>query len=249
MSRPRILLVPTLTELEWTIRPLLEEWAEVASFDGPGVGDAPPSDGTRSEGTARRGVALVDELGWDRYVVVGDELGSLAALLVAQARPGAVRGIALGHPLVSVDTSGERRPFNVAVVEAHYQLAEASHRAFVRDQFRAWMGLRGEPTHDADALAEAFLLRVPHEVATSFYSDVLENGRRYEIAVRSALDELMDKPMLLVHHEGCIMFTPEGFEDAVAALPDAATAATFNKPSVDPAFDGILRGFVEQLPG
>ena len=37
MDRPRVLLVPTLTEVEWKIRPLIEEWAEVASFDAPGV--------------------------------------------------------------------------------------------------------------------------------------------------------------------------------------------------------------------
>ena len=41
MDRPRVLLVPTLTEVEWKIRPLIEEWAEVASFDAPGVGDEP----------------------------------------------------------------------------------------------------------------------------------------------------------------------------------------------------------------
>ena len=28
MDRPRVLLVPTLTEIEWKIRPLIEEWAE-----------------------------------------------------------------------------------------------------------------------------------------------------------------------------------------------------------------------------
>ncbi|MGZ8667343.1 MAG: hypothetical protein ACXWZM_09570 [Solirubrobacterales bacterium] len=33
MSRPRVLLMPSLTEVEWRTRPLIEEWAEVASFD------------------------------------------------------------------------------------------------------------------------------------------------------------------------------------------------------------------------
>ena len=36
--RPRILLVPHFSELDWRIKPLLEEWAHVASFDAPGVG-------------------------------------------------------------------------------------------------------------------------------------------------------------------------------------------------------------------
>jgi hypothetical protein len=32
-------LVPEFTELTWTIRPLLEEWADVLSYDPPGVGN------------------------------------------------------------------------------------------------------------------------------------------------------------------------------------------------------------------
>ena len=40
MTRPRLLLVPLLTELEWDpIRAQLEEWADVASYDLPGVGE------------------------------------------------------------------------------------------------------------------------------------------------------------------------------------------------------------------
>src|SRR5215208_5051276 len=39
--RPCLLLVPAFTELQWTIKPLLEEWAEVASYDPPGVGSEP----------------------------------------------------------------------------------------------------------------------------------------------------------------------------------------------------------------
>ena len=52
----RILLVPSLTELEWPIRPLIEEWAEVASFDAPGVGDEPPAEGHMLHASARRGL-------------------------------------------------------------------------------------------------------------------------------------------------------------------------------------------------
>jgi hypothetical protein len=33
MDALRLLLVPSFTELEWGIRPQLEEWAEIASFD------------------------------------------------------------------------------------------------------------------------------------------------------------------------------------------------------------------------
>ena len=38
MSAHRLLLVPSFTELEWGIRDSLEVWAEIATFDTPGVG-------------------------------------------------------------------------------------------------------------------------------------------------------------------------------------------------------------------
>ena len=42
MSRPRLLLMPTVTEVEWMQdQATVAEWAEVASFDAPGVGDEP----------------------------------------------------------------------------------------------------------------------------------------------------------------------------------------------------------------
>jgi pimeloyl-ACP methyl ester carboxylesterase len=251
MSRPRILLVPALTELEWTIRPLLEEWADVASYDAPGVGAEPPAEGSPFRARARRGLAELDRRGWDRVVVVGDELGSLGALLLARDRPEAVRALALGHPIVSFDLTSERRSLSGAVVDAHFQLAEASHRAFVLEQFRTWVGIRRRPAPDAEAdrLAERFLARVPHAVATSFYGDVRENAETYAAELQTARKDLPRLPTLLVRHEGCLMFTPEGFEEAAAAMPDAETAATYSKPSVDPAFDDALREFVGRLPG
>src|SRR5437899_4376557 len=57
MARPRILLVPNLTELEWLIKPQLEEWAEVASFDAPGVGAEPRPDTLNREAIIRRALA------------------------------------------------------------------------------------------------------------------------------------------------------------------------------------------------
>ena len=101
MGRPRLLLVPSLTELEWTIKPLLEEWAEVASYDAPGVGSEPSAEGLRLEATAGRGLEELDHRGWDRCVVVGDEFGSLVAVLLARAREDAVIGLALGHATAS----------------------------------------------------------------------------------------------------------------------------------------------------
>jgi hypothetical protein len=53
--------------------------------------------------------------------------------------------------------------------------------------------------------------------------------------------------MLLVEHKDCLMWTREGFEDTIAALPDAVRTSVERKPSADPAFAAILRDFVEGL--
>lgn len=248
-DRPRILLIPNLTELEWVVRPQLEEWADVASYDGPGVGDEPPLRGLRPHETAERGLAELDRLGWDRCVVVADELGALAGLLAARRRPDAVQALVLGHPVVRVAFGGERSSFNEGVARAHVQLADASFRPFLREQLRAWMGLHGQPVEAADALAESYLARVPADVVRASHAQLLEHAQRYEADVRDALAALQHVPKLLFEHEGCLLFTHEGFEDAAAAMPDAETAATPQKPSVDPAFSEIVREFVARTAG
>jgi hypothetical protein len=63
VTRPRLLLIPGISELEWVIRPKLEEWAEVAAFDAPGVGDEPPADTYDSSALAERSAAKIDRLG------------------------------------------------------------------------------------------------------------------------------------------------------------------------------------------
>jgi len=248
VKRPRILLVPSLSELEWTIRPLLEEWAEVASYDGPGVGDEPPIEALRPVATARRGLEELDRRGWERCVVVGDELGGGAAILLSQARPAAVQGLALGHAALSLSRRGERPALNPAVVDAHVQLAEVDFRAFVRHDFRAWQGQRERPPEapDEDALAEAYLGRVSHQTAVAFHRELVEHEEALERRLGSALRSL-EVPLLLVQHEGCLVYTAEGYEDAVAAFPDAARAATSAKPAIDPAFAEVLRSFCEQI--
>ena len=250
MARPRILLVPTLTELEWTIKPLLEEWADVASYDAPGMGDEPPPDGLLTPAAARRGLAELDRRGWDRCVVAGDEFGSLAAVLLARARPDAVEALVIGHATISYSRSGDRPAVNPAVTDGLAQLAEADFRSFVRQEFRAWHGERSAMA-DApgpDRLAEGYLERVSHEQANAFFRELVDHEEDIAPLIRGAI-EGVEMPLLLVRHEGCLMFTEEGYEDAVAALPDAARASTRDKPTVDPAFSEILREFcLTQLP-
>src|SRR5258705_9786461 len=91
MSRPRILLCPQFTEIEWAIAPQLSEWAEVASFDAPGMGDEPfPGDDPSQldrELVVRRALQEVETRDWDSYFVVGDAWGTATAVRVSLARP------------------------------------------------------------------------------------------------------------------------------------------------------------------
>src|SRR5215208_7161312 len=123
--RPCLLLVPAFTELQWTIKPLLEEWAEVASYDPPGVGSEPlPKEAGLGPGmpepdrraafdewrraATRRGLEELDRHGWERFFVVVDGEGSATGVRVAGERPEAVEGIAIGHAALSRSSEGER---------------------------------------------------------------------------------------------------------------------------------------------
>jgi pimeloyl-ACP methyl ester carboxylesterase len=134
--RPRLLLVPALTELQWTIKPLLEEWADVVSYDPPGVGSEPAPDPVElsawRQAAARRGLEEVDRLGWTRFVVAVDAEGIPAAIRVAQARRTSVQGIAIGHAALSRSTEGERPAINKEVWSAMRAVLRTDRRAFIR---------------------------------------------------------------------------------------------------------------------
>src|SRR2546430_17280274 len=88
MDRPRLLLVPEFTELEWTaIRPQMESWAEVASFDLPGVGDEPRPEILDRSVIVNRGLEELDRRGWDRFFVAVDGWGAPSAIELALERP------------------------------------------------------------------------------------------------------------------------------------------------------------------
>src|SRR5881396_3675781 len=107
MTRTRLLLVPEFTELAWAIKPLLEEWADVLSYDPPGVGDEPlPTDiadigELTRQVVVERGLEKLDEAGWRRFLLVADGWGIANAVGIATRRPQAVAGIALGHATLS----------------------------------------------------------------------------------------------------------------------------------------------------
>ncbi|MDQ3728501.1 MAG: alpha/beta hydrolase [Actinomycetota bacterium] len=249
--KPRLLLVPSFTELEWGIRPLLDRWAETASFDPPGVGGDPfqledaaaPADdggalGRWRSASADRGLERIQECGWTRFVVVGDSHGLPTVLRVARRRPEAVTGLALGHASLSNSAAGERPPTRAGVWDALIELARQGNEALVRHGI-AQMTRGGV----SDELAGQMIERFPDmDVVTR----VLEAIRREPEPIGDELASL-DVPLLLAKHEGCLARTDEGFEDIVAAFPEAKVAICPETCTASPVFASALERFCSEL--
>jgi pimeloyl-ACP methyl ester carboxylesterase len=238
VSRPRLLLCPQFTEVEWAIAPQLSEWAEVAMFDPPGVGDEPlPADtelGVDRELVVQRGLQEVETHGWDSYFVVGDAWGTATALRLAAASPGPVLGIALGHASADYGTEGERPAVNGEMVAAMSQLMRSDYDSFVRyglTQFTQG----GFDEERAGRMVERF---PPMEAASKLWEMLVARPE----PIGDLLEQL-DKPMLLAKHEGCLVFTPEGYDDLVSRLPNAETVTVQKATSASDEFGAALREF------
>lgn len=233
MTRPRLLLVPHITELEWVIRPQLEEWAEVAAFDMPGVGAEPAALPLYRQALVDRALAELDRRGWGSYVVVCDGSSLPVGVRVAHARRDAVEAMALGHARLSNRMDGERPPVNKEVTEAFGQLAETNFPDFIR------YGIT-QVTHGSIGveLAARMLERVPIDVGRAIFELNLRDPEPFENLIRE-----VDAPLLFAKHEGCLGSTDEGFEDAVAAFPNARTVKVPEAPSVSSEFADVLREF------
>lgn len=237
MERPRLLLVPNLTELEWLNRPQLEEWAEVASYDAPGVGAEPPADDFGSKAIALRGLEELERRGWERCFVVADEFGVAAALHLAAGAPEVLQGLALGHARLSNRTDGPRAPLNREVHSACSSLIAKDTRSFIRQLFRMTGGERMEGGY-GEGMVEEYSRRVPVELMLPFWDSRPSEGTDFSPQLRE-----LDTPLLLAQHDGCVLMTEEGFQDAVAALPHARAVTVDDKPSTSPEFARILRSF------
>jgi pimeloyl-ACP methyl ester carboxylesterase len=237
VSRPRLLLVPTVSELEWRIQPELSEWADIAVFDAPGVGGE-PAEGFTVDAIVERGVAELDRRGWERCVLVSDEFGSVIAARIAAGRPDGVEALALGHAVLSLRSTGERAPINGEVHEAFLRLARTDYGSYVRA-----LSQITQDAYDEDWV-ERYRERVPKEAALAL--EDIHSDADEETTVEELIRPL-DVPMLFVGHRGCLLFTSEGFEDAAAAFPAAKIAWTDAKPSADPRFSELLREFCAEL--
>jgi hypothetical protein len=138
----------------------------------------------------------------------------------------------LTHASLTHSIEGERPSVSPEVYAGITQLIRQDAHAFIRHGITQVTGGSVD-----EELAERMLERLPTD-------NLLENWELLTAPVEYAERLLgLDCPMLLVKHEGCLMSTDEGFEDAVAALPDAETAAVPDAPPVSADFAEALRAF------
>jgi pimeloyl-ACP methyl ester carboxylesterase len=226
------------TEVEWTIAPQLAEWAEVATFDAPGVGDEPlPGGGEVTdfdrEMVVQRGLQEVEKRGWDSYFVVGDAWGTATAVRIATARPDEVLGVALGHATVGYEQDGVRPAVSKEVTAAMTQLLRSDYDSFVR----YGMTQITQGGFDEETSKRIVARFPPMEMAAKIW----EMNERPE-PIGELLGQL-DVPMLLSKHEGCLLFTDQGYEDAIRAFPEAHRTSVSQASSASDEFAAALRDF------
>ena len=237
MTRPRLLLLPGYCELEWAIRPQLEEWAEVAAFDAPGVGDEAVPDAYTTSAVAERAAAEIDRLGWQSCVVAADEFTIAAALKFGSRHRDAVQGLALGHACLSFSPDAEPPALNLEMRSAFTQVAKLDDRTFMRHLTQITQGFYG------DELADRMLERIPSGVAQAYVRDnMADSGDWIEGVLRD-----LGKPLLLAEHDPCLLFTKEGYEAAISAFPDSMRVTCREKPTVSPSFAEALRAFSREV--
>jgi pimeloyl-ACP methyl ester carboxylesterase len=249
--KPRLLLVPSFTELEWGIRPALEEWADVASFDAPGVGgseipfevELEPVRGSDllsrwRDAAAKVGIGVVERLGWERFVVVTDSWGAPTAVRISRARRDALLGLALGHASLSHSTEGERAPERPGVMAAMIQLARQGSEPFVRSGIAQLT--RGGIDEET---AQKMVARFPD---MGLVTAMLEALATEPEPIGEDLAAI-DLPLLLAKHDGCLGSTDEGFEDIVAAFPQAEAVICPEMCASSPVFGAALRDFCRSL--
>jgi pimeloyl-ACP methyl ester carboxylesterase len=238
VTRPRLLLVPEFTELEWAIKPRLEEWAEVESFDPPGVGGEPAAGRLTRQAVVERGLASIDRRGWDSCFVAGDSWGIASAVLLAVTRPDAVQGLALGHAKLSYRRHGEAAPINAEVHAALTELVDKDHEQFLRHGITQATG----GSIDEDQAAR-MIARFPRDTIRAGWDAVT----RDDVDIGELLAKV-ECPLLFAKHEGCLGSTDEGFEAAVAAFPRATTISVREAPLTSEAFAEALRAFCSGQP-
>jgi pimeloyl-ACP methyl ester carboxylesterase len=194
------------------------EWAQVESFDVP--------ERHAVEGALER----LDALGWSDCLVVADSQAQWLAVELATRHAQRVRGIALSHAVARYRVSGPRAGLHAEVLAAVSRLLETDYMAFWRAVTQLTQG--GMP----DAWVERWAAAIPHERTKAFFQELTDS----EPPLAERLQDFPG-PVLLGQHADCVMWTQEGFEDAVAALPEAKVVRCREIPAFDPAFGEALR--------
>jgi pimeloyl-ACP methyl ester carboxylesterase len=224
----RILWVPSLAAVERNaFAEAVRDWAAVESFDLPREAS--------TEAAVATAVARVDQLGWERYAIASESWGQTVAAELAAADADRVEAVALGHAAARFLVEGERAAVNPAVFEAMRQLLNTDYMAFARAVTQVSGGAI------TDEAMEAFVAAVPQSDARARLTRLVDGA-----PIMAARLHDVDVPILLGEHRGCFLWTHEGFEDAVAAVPHAQPFTCDVPPTLDPRFHDALRALIER---
>ena len=154
------------------LAPLLVDRAEVIVPDLRGFGASdkhpePPADAYSAVAQARSVVGLIGELGLERPVIAGYDIGSRIAQAIARDTPEVVRALVVSPPLpgagervLTAETGREvwyQAFHQLSLVEEILDGDPAAVRAYLAHFWRHWSGPAFEPTEDRlDHLAEVY---------------------------------------------------------------------------------------------
>ncbi len=153
-SGPLVICVPGMGDLRssyrHTVPTLVAAGYRVATFDLRGHGDSATTFQTYDdEAAAGDLLAIIDELGGSRAIVLGNSMGAAAAVIAAADRPAAIAGLVLIGPFV-------RNPPQNALQRA--MMAVALRGFWGRSVWRSYYGSlmpAGDPVDAADHRAQA----------------------------------------------------------------------------------------------
>jgi hypothetical protein len=220
--KARVLYVPLFLEVESErFAEVVDDWAEVASFDVP------------VEGAVEAAHARLDALAWDECVLVADGYAQRLGVQIVLSRPDRFRAVAVGHAARRFRTEPPRPALHPEVIAAATQLLETDYMAFWRAVTQLTQG--GMP----DAWVERWAAAVPRERARAVFLGAAET----QPPAAEGLIEF-DGPVLLAQHKDCVLWTAEGFDDMVAALPRARAVRCREIPPFDPVFGEALRDLI-----
>lgn len=183
-----------------------------------------------------RGLEELERRGWDRCVVASDGWGIACAAQIALLRPDRVAGLALGHAKLSYAREGERAPVNGEVLAGFTKLIETDHEQFVR---------HGATQVTGGSIDERQAKRMLARIHPDLFEPAWEAVTRDDVDIGELLTQV-DCPLLFAKHEGCLVSTEEGFEDAAATFPRARTVTVSEAPLASESFAAALREFCQE---